>query len=171
MKATAFRRDLEASRMFIAHKDHQFPIPRELCEPNTTHWRSVHLSTGAAWYALTIRIMSPIAPGGEEEIELQQTFLLSWDTDVADALKEVGSQTIELLCIAQGRGRRSTVWVTHRIAEVWRAIDDDGNSSVVFVCDNGAEISGLLAEPSHGQKKAELVARIRPSTARSRSLQ
>jgi len=171
MKTTAFRRDLEASRMFIAHKDHQFPIPRELCEPGTTHWRSVHLSTGAAWYALTIRTKTPITPGSEDEIELQQTFLLSWDTDVADALKEVGSQTIELLCIAQGRGRRSTVWVTHRIAEVWRAIDGDGNSSVVFVCDNGSEISGLLAEPSRRQTKTELVVRIRPRAARARNLQ
>jgi len=157
--------------MFIAHKDHQFPIPRELCDPDTTHWRSVHLSTCAAWYALTIRAKSPLTPGSDDEIELQQTYLLSWDTDVVDALQEVGSQTIELLCIAQGRGRRSTVWVTHRIAEVWRAVDDDENASVVFVCDNGSEISGMLAEPSLKQRKTELVVRIRPKVARGKSLQ
>ena len=157
--------------MFVAHKDHQLAIPRELCEPGTTHWRSVHLSTGAAWYALTISINSPIVPGGKEEIAIQQTFLLSWDTDVADALQEVKDQTVELLCMAQGSGRRHSVWLTHRIAEVWRAVDADRNPTVVFVCDTGAEISGLLAEPSRGHKKTELVARIRPRAPRNGKLQ
>ncbi len=157
--------------MFVAHEDQQFPLPAGLSEPGTTLWRSVHLLTASAWYALTIRTKVPVVAGGTDEIELQRTFLFSWSSDVAAALKEVGEQTLELLCIAQGRGRRSTVWLTHRIADVWHAVDADGNAIVVFVCDDGTEITGLLAEPSHKHKRTELIARIKPRASVSKKLQ
>jgi hypothetical protein len=156
--------------MFIAHKDHQFRIPQELCEPGTTHWRAIHLSTGAAWYVLTSLVREAV-PADEGPIVLRRTFLLSWDTDVADAVTALGDDVVELLCVAQGRGRRRSAWVTHQVTEIWRGLDQEENPSVVFVCDNGSEITGLLADLNPGHRKTELIARIKPKATFDSSMQ
>lgn len=83
-----------------------------------------------------------------------------WDSDVADAVESLGDELIEILCVSQGTHRRRGAWITRTVREIWRAIDEAGDPSVVFVCDHGEEISGLLAERSIGHTKTKLIAKI-----------
>jgi len=141
--------------MFVSLPEYKFFIPPELAPPEATYWRTLGLSSHAAWYVLSVRTREPEA--------CLDTFLLVWDSDVVDAINSISADVESLLVVAPHVGGRGRGWFSKQIREIWRGIEPDeegGNPCVVMVDDDGAAYSGLFMQERAGVTRHELVARV-----------
>ncbi|MBW8757392.1 MAG: hypothetical protein JF586_07265 [Burkholderiales bacterium] len=144
--------------MFVTLPDYRFHIPAGLAQPGAQYWHTLGISCNAAWFLLTLH------PGAEEG--LQDTFLLTWDTDVADGIESMQREIASLLCIAPPASASRNYWSSFAITEVWRATDPEQEDipCVLFVGEDGQEYSGLFGSRAQGLVRENLVARIKPWT-------
>ncbi len=140
--------------MFVSMPEYQFYIPPEIAPPDATYWRTLGISTCAAWFVVTLRSREPEA--------LPDTFLLAWDTDVASALTSLDADLDSLLFVAPHVRGRKRGWFSRQIREVWEGSDplEPENGSVVFVGEDGCDYAGLFMERAHGFVRHRLVARV-----------
>lgn len=138
--------------MFVSMPEFQFHVPAPLAAPGAFYARAMTLSTHAAWFILTIRIMEPEP--------LSETFLLAWDIDVCGVLKSAQGKLESLLFVAPQRVGRKYRWVTKHITEIWEATDPtDESECVLMVAEDGQEHSGYFMERAKGVKRRQLIAR------------
>ena len=144
--------------MFVSMPDYDFYVPPQLAIPGALYSRAMTLTTHAAWFVLALRTL-------EEEPTLE-TFVLAWDTDVAQVLETSGRNFESLMFVApqsvQGRCR----WTSKQIVEVWRATDpEDESECVLMLAEDGQEHSGFFMEVKTNIQRRQLVA-CRPEGAR-----
>lgn len=141
--------------MFVSLPEYKFHVPEGLAEPGAQYWRTLGISCNSAWFLLTLH---PATNAG-----LQDTFLLTWDTDVADGIESLQRDVASLLCIAPPDSEVRSSWSSFAIAEVWRATDPEAEDipCVLFVGEDGLEYSGLFGNRAYGLIRENLVARIR----------
>ncbi len=148
--------------MFVSMPEFQFHVPAPLGAPGAFYARAMALSTHAAWFILTIRILEP-EPSSE-------TFLLAWDSDVCSVLKTSQGTLESLLFVAPQRIGRKYRWVTKHIVELWEATDPrDDSECVLMVAEDGQEHSGYFMERVKGVKRRQLIAET-PAIAPKRRL-
>ena len=148
--------------MFVSMPEFQLRIPKPLAKPGAFYARAMALSTHAAWFVLTVAINEP-EPSTE-------TFILSWDIDVAEVLKTAPGRLESLLFVAPRRTGRRTSWATKHIVELWEATDpSDDSECILMVAEDGQEHSGYFMEPSQGVTRNRLIAQVpRPTPQRHR---
>jgi hypothetical protein len=149
--------------MFVSMPEYRFLVPPALSQPGATYWRSVGLTTTAAWFVLTIRPRAPRAP--------TQSFLLAWDTDVAKALSTLDADMEGLLFIAPVLRKDQRGWHSKRITEVWAGAnpEQDLTECVILVGEDGVDYSGDFMEPAKNLTRSRLIAKVQPKRARQRS--
>jgi len=144
--------------MFVTLPEYKFHVPQGIAEPGAQYWRTLGISCNSAWFLLTLH------PATEEGF--RDTFLLTWDTDVADGIESLQREVASLLCIAPPASELRNSWSSFPIAEVWRATDPEGEDMpcMLFVGEDGLEYSGLFGSRAQGLVREHLVARIKPWT-------
>jgi hypothetical protein len=142
--------------MFVSLPEYRFHVPEGIAEPGAQYWRTLAISCNCAWFLLTLHPAT--------DVGLQDTFLLTWDTDVADGIESLQRDVASLLCIAPPDSEVRSSWSSFGIAEVWRATDPEAEDipCVLFVGEDGLEYSGLFGGRAHGLVRESLVARITP---------
>jgi len=140
--------------MFVSMPEYQFYIPPEIAPPDATYWRTLGISTCAAWFVLSVRSREPDA--------LLDTFLLAWDTDVVDAVTSLDADVKSLLFVAPHVRGRKRGWLSRQIREIWAATDptEPENSAVNFVGEDGHDYAGLFMDRTRGFVRERLVARV-----------
>ena len=144
--------------MFVTLPDYKFHIPPGLAQPGAQYWHTLSISCNSAWFLLTLH------PATDEGF--QDTFLLSWDTDVADGIESLQREVASLMCVAPPASAARISWSSFAIKEVWRATDPEAEDipCVLFVGEDGLEYSGLFGNRADGLRREHLVARIKPWT-------
>jgi len=141
--------------MFVSMPEFQFRVPPGLAAPGAFYARAMSVSTTAAWYVLTLRF-----GGADPSVE---TFLMTWDTDVVDAIRTAPAEAklASLMVMASHRSGSTRGWHSKRIMEIWEATDPSQNNeaSVLMVAEDGQEYSGLFMDVATGLKRIRLVAR------------
>ncbi len=140
--------------MFVSMPEYQFNIPPEIAPPDATYWRTLGISTCAAWFIVTLRSREPEA--------LPDTFLLAWDTDVVSALTSLDADLDSLLFVAPHVRGSKRGWFSRPIREVWAASDpaEPENPCVLFVGEDGRDYAGLFMDRARGFVRDRLVARV-----------
>ena len=143
--------------MFVSMPEYQFYIPPEIAPPDVTYWRTLGISTCAAWFVLSVRSREPNAP--------LDTFLLAWDSDVVGAVTALDACVESLLCVAPHVRGRKRGWFSRQIREIWAATDpaEPENAAVVFVDEDGHDYAGLFMDRARGFVRDRLVARVGPA--------
>ena len=139
---------------FVSLPEYKFDVPPEIAPPDATYWRTLGLSTRAAWFVVTLRSRKPEA--------LPDTFLLAWDTDVVSALTSLDAELQSLLFVAPHVRGRKRGWFSKPIREIWSAIDpaQPENPCVLFVGEDGRDYGGLFMEQVRGLVRSRLIARV-----------
>ena len=147
--------------MFVSLPDYKFYIPPGLALPDATYWRCLGLSTSSAWYVLTLRQRIPDAG--------LQTFLLMWDTDIADAISSLDADLEGLLVVAPYVSGKQSGWFSTQVKEVWEGTDplDDDNPCIVFVDEEGKDYSGFFMQQAGRIKRSRLITRVRAASSRT----
>ncbi len=142
--------------MFVTLPEYKFHVPEGLAEPGAHYWHTLGISCNSAWFLLTLH------PATDEGF--QDTFLLTWGTDVADGIESLQRDVASLLCIAPPDSEVRSSWSSFTIAEVWRATDPEAEDMpcVLFVGEDGLEYSGLFGSRAQGLMRENLVAVIKP---------
>jgi hypothetical protein len=143
-----------SAAMFVSMPEYQFFIPPEIAPPDATYWRTLGISTCAAWFVVTLRSREPEA--------LPDTFLLAWDTDVVSAVTSLDADLESLLFVAPHVRGRKRGWFSRQIKEMWHAADpaEPENPAVVFVGEDGLDYTGLFMDRARGFILDRLVARV-----------
>ncbi len=142
--------------MFVSMPEYKFFVPPELSAPGAAFWRSLGLSTQAAWYVITLRPRHKNA--------MVETFLLAWDRDIPGALESLDADLVALLFVAPHVGTGHHGWFSRQIAEVWEGTDpDDENPCVILVDQEGVAHSGYFMERGRSLKRERLIARANPA--------
>jgi hypothetical protein len=140
--------------MFVSMPEYQFHIPAEIAPPDATYWRTLGISTCAAWFVLSVRSREPDA--------LLDTFLLAWDTDVVSAVTTLDADVESLLYVAPHVRGRKRGWFSRQIREIWEGSDpqEPENPCVLFVGEDGLDYAGLFMDRARGFVRDRLVARV-----------
>lgn len=144
-----------SAAMFVSLPEYKFFIPPEIAPPDATYWRTLGISTCAAWFVVTLRSREPEA--------LPDTFLLAWDTDVVSALTSLDAELDSLLFVAPHVRGRKRGWFSRPVREIWAAIDPAENPCVLFVGEDGQDYAGLFMDRARGLVRERLVARVGPA--------
>ena len=148
--------------MFVSRSVDRLPLPTELSKAGIDYWRSLTLSTPAAWYVLTVR---------PPTIHHQQTtILLHWDEDLVGCIASLDADIASLLCITpQPRDGLEDGWRSINVAEVWLGVELDQHEQrcIVLVSNTGQEHTGDFADSQTRVLKTKMVARINPIPAGS----
>ena len=141
--------------MFISMPESKFDVPSRLAVPGASYWRSLALTTSAAWYVLTVRPRDPKLP--------VLTFLLAWDDDIPDAISSVNADITDLLYVASEQAAGGHGWYSRRIGEIWEGANPiEGNDPcVILVGEDGVEYSGPFMTADRGAIRTRLIARIK----------
>jgi hypothetical protein len=144
----------QPAAMFVSMPEYQFYIPPEIAPPDATYWRTLGISTCAAWFVLSVRSREPDA--------LLDTFLLAWDTDVVSAVATLDVDLESLLVVAPHVRGKKRGWFSRQIREIWHATDpaEPENPAVIFVGDDGRDYAGILMDQARGFVRDRLVARV-----------
>ena len=144
--------------MFVSMPEYQFYIPPEIAPPDATYWRTMGISTCAAWFVLSVRSREPDA--------LLDTLLLAWDSDVVGAVTSFDADVESLLFVAPHVRGRKRGWFSKPIREIWAAIDpaEPENPAVIFVGEDGQDYAGIFMDRARGFVRDRLVARVGDST-------
>lgn len=139
--------------MFVTVPDYEFHVPPQLAPPGAKFWRALGISVHAAWFVLTVRPKVPDA--------LLDTFFLTWDTDVVDAVASLDAEVRSLICVAPRVNDGAGVWRATQIREIWEGTHpaSDGRS-ILFVGEDGRDYAGLFFEPVVKAVRSQLVARV-----------
>jgi hypothetical protein len=144
--------------MFASLPEHHFPMPAGLAVPGAVYARTMSLTTHAAWYVLTVRFL--------EDDLTAQTFLLAWDTDVADAIRTgQGHVEVESLMFVTPTHADSQIrWQCKQVTEIWSATDpaDDDREYILMVTEDGQEHSGYFMSSENKLKRQALLAHTCP---------
>lgn len=143
-----------SAAMFVSMPEYQFYIPPEIAPPDATYWRTLGISTCAAWFVLSVRSREPDA--------LLDTFLLAWDKDVVGAVTSLDADVESLLFVAPHMRGKKRGWFSRQIKEIWHAADpsEPENPTVVFVGEDGHDYAGLFMDRARGFVRDRLVARV-----------
>ena len=137
--------------MFVSMPEYEFPVPKQLAIPGAFYSRAMTLTTHAAWFVLAMRTL--------EAEPILETFVLAWDTDVANVLETSGRKFESLMFVAPQRVEGQYRWASKQIVEVWRATDlDDDSECVLMLAEDGQEHSGFFMEAKSKTQRRELVA-------------
>jgi hypothetical protein len=148
--------------MFVTRSVDRMPLPTELAKAGIEYWRSLTLSTTAAWYVLTVR-----PPTKHHQ---QTTILLHWDEDLVGCIESLDADIASLLCITpQPLEGLEDGWRSINVAEVWQGVELDQNEQrcIVLVSDTGQEHTGHFSDSKRRVLKTKIVARISPIPAGS----
>jgi hypothetical protein len=145
---------IPSAAMFVSMPEYQFYIPPEIAPPDATYWRTLGISTCAAWFVLSVRSREPDA--------LLDTFLLAWDKDVVGAVTSLDADVESLLFVAPHMRGKKRGWFSRQIKEIWHAADPEEpeNPAVVFVGEDGHDYAGLFMDRARGFVRDRLVARV-----------
>jgi len=140
--------------MFVSMPEYQLCIPPEIAPPDATYWRTLGISTCAAWFVLSVRSREPDA--------LLDTFLLAWDTDVVSAVTTLDVELESLLYVAPHVRGRKRGWFSRQIREIWSATDpaEPENPALIFVGEDGRDYAGIFMDQASGLIRNRLVARV-----------
>jgi len=140
--------------MFVSMPEYQFEVPPALAPANAKYWRSLSISTSAAWFVLAIRSRDAQA--------VSHTFLLAWDVDLVHVVKSQDVLIESLMFVGQHVRGPNRGWFSQNIREIWEATHsaEADNPCVVLVDENGLERSGPFMDPTSGMVRDRLVARV-----------
>jgi len=142
--------------MFVSLPEYKFFVPPEIAPPDATYWRTLGISTCAAWFVLSVRSREPDA--------VLDTFLLAWDSDVADSVRSMGVDVdVEGLMFVAPRMRgRKRGWFSRDVVEIWHATDpsDPDSKCILMVGQDGHEYAGFFMDRARGFVRDRLVARV-----------
>ncbi len=140
--------------MFVSMPDSAFVVPIGMGPKNAKYWRMLSLTTGAAWFVLSVR--------GSADRGLLTTFLLVWDDDVIELLERKEWIVESLQGMIPGRRGADRGLSCIQIREIWRArqADSDAEDCVVFIDAAGTHRSGVFLDPVSEVVGAELVAKV-----------
>jgi len=140
--------------MFVSMPEYQFYIPPEIAPPDATYWRTLGISTCAAWFVLSVRSREPDA--------LLDTFLLAWDSDVVSAVTSLDAELESLLLVAPHVRGRKRGWFSKQIREIWEATDpaEPDSPCILFVGEDGLDYAGLFMDRARGFRRERLLARV-----------
>jgi hypothetical protein len=140
--------------MFVSMPEYQFEVPPALAPANAKYWRSLSISTNAAWFVLTVRSRDPQA--------VPDTFLLAWDIDLVNVVKSRDVVIESLMFVAQHVRGPNRGWFSQQIREIWEATDtaEGDNPCVVLVDENGLDRTGPFMDLTSGMVRDRLVARV-----------
>jgi hypothetical protein len=140
--------------MFVSLPEYKFFIPPEIAPPDATYWRTLGISTCAAWFVLSVRSREPDA--------VLDTFMVAWDTDVVDAVTSMDVDVEGLLFVAPHVRGKKRGWFSRDVREIWHATDpaEPENQCVLMVGEDGREYAGFFMDRARGFIRDRLVARV-----------
>ena len=140
--------------MFISLPDYEARIPKALLPPLAQCWRALSLSLNTPWFVMSARF--------DDERDFINTFLLSTDRDVVSFIDSLNGDVTSLLCLVPPLVGEQVDWQAHAIREIWTASDpeESGGECVVFVADDGSEISGIYGLQESIKRRRKLLAKI-----------
>jgi len=146
--------------MFISLPDYEANFPPALMPPKAQCWRALSLSLCTPWFVLAARF--------DQDKDFVNTFILASDRDVAASIQTLQGELTSLLCMHPHVVDESIHWQGHAIREVWLAASSEcpEHEVLLFVADDGLEISGLFDERPELLVRTTLLVKIDTRGAR-----
>ncbi len=140
--------------MFVSMPEYRFSMPLKISLPDAMYWRTLGISTCAAWFVLSVRTREPDA--------IPDTFLLAWDSDVVGAVTSLDADVESLLFVAPHVRGRKRGWFSRQIREIWSATDptEPEIPAMIFVGEDGRDYAGLFMDRARGFVRDRLVAQV-----------
>lgn len=150
--------------MFVSQPHYEFPLPPDLEQPGSQHWRMVELTLHMPWFLLSLEVVDVEMP----DCSMTRTLCIAWDTDLYEVLRALeADQVMGIVCMMPAWQSSNGQWSSREIREVWMHRSEAGQS-VVLSDANGQQFDcGLVPEHVEPVDK-ELVLRVAPATPRRR---
>jgi hypothetical protein len=150
--------------MFVSLPQYEYPVPEGLAALGSKHWRVVQMRLHIPWFLLTVEHVD----AEDDEVRMGYTLCIAWETDLADAIKNIESSRVRgLVAMIPAWASPSGQWTSRQITEVW--LDSSDAGTFVTLIDVAGEKfdAGIREEPRVVGPTAELLLRLPPTKGRT----